>query len=610
MAFKSWVASAAAFVLVGLVSAAALPLEKVSDRARLFKATVTQNLSQEASSVCENASRRTSGEVIRVRNITVANSQELYAALKSARSGDVIDLAPGDYGSIRLQNLKFPGEVTVRSLDPSNKAVLSGLDVRNSAGLTFQGLEFDLTGQPGNAIKFTASERLSLDRSWIHGSLDDDPSGDPPAMLVRDSKHITVSHSEFEQLWGGIGFLGGSHYTFIANTFHDMRSDGIRGGGASFVNVKNNYFTDFYPIPGDHPDAIQFWTLNTTASATDIVVSGNVYIRGEGRPIQGIFLKAELKKYPYHNVTISDNLLVGGLWNGIALDRAVDSEIVGNTLVALEGQNSRIRVSSDVVLRDNAAPQVLVDEKSVSTDRSMVANDGGASALQKWWASVGSKLQDLPSSLLEVLGVTTVGQGPTAPDATPSVPTPEVVVVESCYSVGEREVGGRESSPASTLTNGAPAEGPSAAWAPPGPGRVVDVANSADQSDGQTATSPAGDSAAGRLAEESGRDTTTNAPDANSAVEMVEASPPTESRPQMPVAVAEFGAAVVNAAEAGFEPVHSRNRAVNDLVELAFLREDRAAAEGSPMVHRDAAEFLSIGDGFWFLGRPFVESAF
>src|SRR3546814_18636009 len=101
------------------------------------------------------------------------------------------------------------------------------------------------------------------------------------------------------------------------NSFHTMRSDGVRGGGTNDVVISNNYFTDFHPVGADHPDAIQLWTTNTTESARNISITGNVFERGDGDIIQGIFLRDQSGgKLPYQDVTISDNIVLGGMYNG------------------------------------------------------------------------------------------------------------------------------------------------------------------------------------------------------------------------------------------------------------------------------------------------------
>jgi Ca2+-binding RTX toxin-like protein len=135
------------------------------------------------------------------------------------------------------------------------------------------------------------------------------------------------------------------------NSFHDIRSDGVRGGGTSEIKVLNNTFTNFYPAVGDHTDAIQFWTANTTVAARDIEIAGNVFFRGSGAPIQGIFLKDEGGKLPFQNVTISNNAVIGGLYNGIAVQGGTNVKITNNLVAGLSDQKSWIRVDdSDLVV--------------------------------------------------------------------------------------------------------------------------------------------------------------------------------------------------------------------------------------------------------------------
>src|SRR3546814_20805373 len=81
--------------------------------------------------------------------------------------------------------------------------------------------------------------------------------------------------------------------TVSGNSFHTMRSDGVRGGGTNDVVISNNYFTDFHPVGADHPDAIQLWTTNTTESARNISITGHVFERGDGDIIQTLFLQLE-----------------------------------------------------------------------------------------------------------------------------------------------------------------------------------------------------------------------------------------------------------------------------------------------------------------------------
>ena len=91
-----------------------------------------------------------------------------------------------------------------------------------------------------------------------------------------------------------------------------------------------------------HPDAIQFWTTNTTVAATDITITGNTFDRGSGVIVQGIFIQDEVGTLPYQRLTIADNVIVGAAYNGIAVRGAVDATLTNNTVIGEEDQTSWI----------------------------------------------------------------------------------------------------------------------------------------------------------------------------------------------------------------------------------------------------------------------------
>src|SRR5262245_56270150 len=74
--------------------------------------------------------------------VTVDNAAALRNALRSARGGDVIKLAPGTYADVRLTGVSIPGDgVVITSADPNQHAVLTNFSIIDSQGLRFQGLE-------------------------------------------------------------------------------------------------------------------------------------------------------------------------------------------------------------------------------------------------------------------------------------------------------------------------------------------------------------------------------------------------------------------------------------------------------------------------------------
>jgi Ca2+-binding RTX toxin-like protein len=294
----------------------------------------------------------------RVSTITVNNTAGLQSAINAAQSGDVIKLAAGDYAWFKIESKNFAGSgITITSADVTHEAKLSGFLVNNSQGVNFQALELVVSPTTENPFQVVSSSNVTLNHLNVHGTLDGNPQNDAAGMVIRGSKDVTVSNSEFQQLRTGVTHLDSNGVTVTGNEFHDIRTDAVRGGGTSHITVSNNYFTDFYPVSGDHGDAIQFWTSGTSASATDITVTGNVIVRGHGNSMQGVFMRDESGVLPYQNVTITDNLVVGAMNNGIMVAGGQHVTISNNTVAALPDQKSTITVQrvDDVALLNNKA---------------------------------------------------------------------------------------------------------------------------------------------------------------------------------------------------------------------------------------------------------------
>ena len=315
-------------------------------------------------------------------------------ALKVAQAGDTIALQSGTYAAVNLSNLKFAQDVVITSADPGKPAILTSMTVSESEGLTFRNLEFEVDPAADfYSFRVSGSKDIHFDELDVHGTLNGTPSGDITAFLIRDSEDVSITNSEFQQLFTGVSALSSKGLTFSNNEFHDIRSDGIQGGGNSNVVVTNNKFWDFFPEDGDHPDAIQFWTTKTTASAENYVISGNIISRGAGEAIQGIFLRDESGgKFPYLNVKITDNLLIGVSWNGITLNGR-GGEIGGNTLISYADQASRVRLefSEGINVHDNSAGGYVylsnVNTQTTANGTTGAVSDAGASALAKWMSA-------------------------------------------------------------------------------------------------------------------------------------------------------------------------------------------------------------------------------
>jgi Ca2+-binding RTX toxin-like protein len=285
-------------------------------------------------------------------NVTVTNTADLLKAVSAAKSGDTISLASGTYSGVFIHDVAKAG-VTITSADPSNHAILTDMTLKNCSGLTVSNLE--MTVAKDTPYQIVGSSNIVFDKLDVHGSLDGTSNDDTRGMIVRDSSNVTISNSHFHELTDALGHLNSQYVTITGNSFDTIRDDGIIGGGTSHIVVSNNSFTNFDHVGGVHPDCIQFGTGNAASAGTDITISGNVFTRGTGVPVQGVWINDEIGTMPYSNVTVQDNVILGAVFNGIVVSSATDAIVSGNTVLGTDGQTSwcGVRNVAHATLTDN-----------------------------------------------------------------------------------------------------------------------------------------------------------------------------------------------------------------------------------------------------------------
>jgi Ca2+-binding RTX toxin-like protein len=334
----------------------------------------------------------------------VSTTAALLSALKTAQSGDTIQLAAGTYSGVTLKNFSFASNVTITSKDVTNKAVLTDLNASGDKGLTFSNLEFNVNPSGSDSqFQVMNSQNITLTGLNVHGSMNGDPRDDKTGLLLRQSSNVTVSNSQFQQLGNGVTLVDNNGVTLTGNNLHDIRTDGIHGGGSSNVLISQNTFKDFYEVAGDHSDAIQLWTQNTTARVHDITITDNVMLRGAGNAFQGVFMNDEVGTLGFDNVKIADNLMAGTLYNGIHVIHGNNVEVSGNTIDSFIDVNSSIKVlnSNGVNVHDNAAQSyALLSDTSLAQANNAtigVVTDGGAAAFNAFATAHPQVLRALPS---------------------------------------------------------------------------------------------------------------------------------------------------------------------------------------------------------------------
>lgn len=335
-----------------------------------------------------------------VSDVHVDSTGTLVAALKAAQPGDVIKLAPGVYDDFGGKfSPRFDSPVTITSADPANPAVFTDFTLARAQGLIFKQVNFatlDHTDKIAEGVRYWAfkivkSENIHFDQVHVHGSLDKNPGNDVMGIQVRDSANVSITNSTFEQLERAAAIGQTQGVNVSGNFVRDLRSDGFDFAEVINVRVVGNFLTNFVPVTGDHPDAIQFWTSGTKTASKDILISSNVIVRGEGEYVQGIFLRDQTGSMPYERVNIENNLIVGTGYNGIRIQGVKDLKLTSNELVSFAGENNTfllIQGGDGVVATGNRAISISFDKSTgVLNDGNVITkavDDAGAAAIRNW----------------------------------------------------------------------------------------------------------------------------------------------------------------------------------------------------------------------------------
>jgi hypothetical protein len=367
--------------------------------------------------------------------INVSNSAQLTAAIAAARGGERIVLAAGDYSSLVIRDRNFTTPITITSSE-SLGAKLAGVTVFNSSNVNFTDVSLGRALQTGerdwtqlNWIQ--SSNNVTFDRVFIHGSLDNNPGNDGWGMFVANSNNVTVQNSRLQELNRGVLFDNSSNVKAVNNTFFSFRSDGLNFTATDNVLVQGNHFSNFRPAPGDHPDAIQFWTNGQTRGSTNIVIRDNVVLQGEGVGIQGIFIRDERGNIPHQNILIENNLLYGAdQFHGIHIDGGVNVQIRNNTVVSPTTDTKRFWIMvmnvDGVVIEKNVTDQVVVGERArnVNSNDNWVLHQNATltGLVPNLNGGAGTRIEDL--IVAQAYGFKPLVQAPAPAPAPVPTPTP------------------------------------------------------------------------------------------------------------------------------------------------------------------------------------------
>ncbi|WP_293483351.1 right-handed parallel beta-helix repeat-containing protein [Phenylobacterium sp.] len=296
----------------------------------------------------------------------VANSSQLSAVLASAKGGDVIRLAPGNYGDVSIAGMTFATDVTITSADPAREAVLRSLTVAGSSGLSFSNLTVNFTPNAAtttysSAVKISASSDISFSGGTIKGggavtgvprtAADTDSTGNvlglptARAVSIERSSDVRIDGNDISSFFKGVVLYKVSGVAIRGNHIEDMRTGMVTGAEVSRMVVDGNTLSSSHPWnwgKGDHADFIHFWTNKSQgAASTDIRITNNHIEQGDGIAILGIYLDDNGNNVGFRGVEVSGNVLLNGNSIGVRLENTSASTIRGNVFLQTPGEDNK-----------------------------------------------------------------------------------------------------------------------------------------------------------------------------------------------------------------------------------------------------------------------------
>ena len=311
-------------------------------------------------------------------DIIVKNQSELDAALRAATGGETIKLLAGTYSSARVSGKNFASNVTITSADPGHPATIQSVNVSNTSNLTFKSLGIGRQMTEADAsytqlTSVTSSSNIVFDTVHVSGGTGNPADSRGWGFTVRTSSNVTIQNSTLDHLGYGLSIGTSDGILIKNNVLTDNRTDAMNITEVSNIVIDGNLITNTYPAPGEHPDAIQFFTKGAAKVSSNIVIKNNIIMQGAGGGTQGVFMGDEEGDLPYTNVNISNNLIyMGTMYNGISVSNGVNVNVQNNTVSSPTNDGAMLWISLGKVdggtVADNVADVVKIgaDAKNIT----------------------------------------------------------------------------------------------------------------------------------------------------------------------------------------------------------------------------------------------------
>lgn len=324
-----------------------------------------------ASGACGQPAAQADTQVLEAaQKLVVSSAAQLERTLRTAPPGSIILLSSGRYPELKITNIEVQKNITVTSENATQPAVISGISLKAVSGLTFRNISIVPGGDGGSTLKYGVLVLDCADLAFVdmtfRGAGDRVDPSIVSAVMLRNSNKILVERSHFTFFHHGLAMLDSTNVHLRLNEFENMQTDSIRGGGISDAVIEYNVMTGYHPVQTDHPDGIQLWSTNQKEPGRNIAIRDNLVVRGDGEPTQGVFVRDTKNTTPFENLTITGNLVIGSLYNGIAVNGVIGGLIVNNEVISDPNRRSWIRVENgkNVQLTNNRAERFVIRNNS------------------------------------------------------------------------------------------------------------------------------------------------------------------------------------------------------------------------------------------------------
>jgi hypothetical protein len=278
----------------------------------------------------------------------VSTSEDVQKALLAAKGGETISLKPGTYGALTIKKGRpYQRPVTIRALDPANPPVFTQqMLLRDLENVVFRNLHFQASAgaKPRPPVVRVYGGRDLVFTDNLFQGFRDAEGHHGYGIMADGTARLTIRSNRFRKLNRGVVASRIRSFTAQRNDISDIGHDGFSLADIQDGEISGNLIEDFYPLPGYHPDGIQFHSGNQLASR-DVLIQNNLIISAPDRRIQGIFMRSGYESDPtqrFRNIRILDNIVIGAMWNGIAVLKGDGLEIARNKVLHLPG-NDRIK---------------------------------------------------------------------------------------------------------------------------------------------------------------------------------------------------------------------------------------------------------------------------